>query len=288
MTSIISTQSFKRRRKSPLIVVCAALWIALLLAGSFAATLVKPQQYNAVDLRARLAAPTFSLTGRSHVLGTDDLGRDQFLRLIVSIKTTMIITMAGVFIGAIVGILLGFIAAHFGGLIDEGVMLLVDIQAALPFLVVALGAIALFGGSYALLIVIVGLHGWERYARLTRGLTLALTGQVFITAARTSGLGQFRIYWRHMLPNIAGPLLVTFSMSLPEIMLLESSLSFLGLGVQPPETSLGSMLGYGRAFLLNAWWIAAAPALVIFLSALSMSILGDWVRDRVDPTLRND
>lgn len=288
MTLLSSAALPRRGRPRSLVVACSAAWLMLMLACALAAMFIDPQRYNAIDLLARLRPPGIGMAGQVHLLGTDDLGRDQFLRLVVSIRTTLMIIGAGVLIGAAVGILLGFVAAHFGGFVDEAVMLLVDVQAALPFLIVALGAIALFGSSFVLLVVIVGLHGWERYARLTRGLALALRGQTYISAARTSGLGEFRIYWRHVLPNIAGPLLVAFTLGLPEIMLLESSLSFLGLGVQPPETSLGSMLGYGRTFFLNAWWIAAAPALVIFLTALSMSILGDALRDRVDPALSND
>lgn len=264
----------------------AGFWLVLVaLIGAFA-PLLAPYDSQAINLSARLVPPIGFGGSPTHLLGTDELGRDVLSRLLVSIRTSLMIAGTGVFVGAIVGITLGLFAAHFRGIVDEAVMMFVDVQAALPFLIVALTAVAFFGGSFILLVIVVGLHGWERYARLARSLALSTTSRNYVVAAATLGAGRRRIYLRHVLPNIASALLVNFTLSFPEIMLLESSLSFLGLGVQPPETSLGSMLGFGRNHLINSWWLSVLPGIVIFITALAMCVLGDELRDRLDPTLR--
>ncbi|MCH8038583.1 MAG: ABC transporter permease, partial [Proteobacteria bacterium] len=150
----------------------------------------------------------------------------------------------------------------------------------------ALAVVATLGNSLVLFIGLMGIYGWERYARLTRGLTLSAVTHGYAVAVRTLGAGPLRIYGRHILPNIANALIVNMTLNFPQTILLETSLSFLGLGIQPPLTSLGNMVGFGRDYLLTAWWIAVFPALAIFIATLAMSILGDWVRDRLVPTLK--
>jgi peptide/nickel transport system permease protein len=164
-------------------------------------------------------------------------------------------------------------------------MMMVDVQAAVPFIVLALAVLAFFGNAFSLVILIVGLDGWERYARLTRGLMLGAKESGYVTAIRTLGAGPMRVTLVHILPNILSALVVQVTLNFPGTILLETSLSFLGLGVQPPLTSLGLLLGAGRSLLINAWWIAVLPGLVIVLTTLSMSLFGDWLRDRLDPTL---
>jgi peptide/nickel transport system permease protein len=165
-------------------------------------------------------------------------------------------------------------------------MAAIDFQAALPFMILALAIVAFFGNSLVLFIVVMGIFGWERYARITRGLALSAVTHGYAVAVRTLGAGSLRIYGRHILPNIVNALIVNMTLNFPQTVLLETSLSFLGLGIQPPLTSLGNMVGFGRDYLLTAWWIAVFAALTIFLATLAMSILGDWVRDRLDPTLK--
>ena len=189
-------------------------------------------------------------------------------------------------IGAAVGTSLGFLAAHFRGLVEQAVLALVDFSASLPFLILALAVLAFFGNSLGLLVCLLGLHAWERYARIARGLALAAGAQGYAAAVRGLGASPWRIYGRHVLPNIASTLIVSMTLAFPEVILLESGLSFLGLGVQPPETSLGSMVGYGREYLTRAPWILLTPASVIVLTTLSVSLIGDWLRDGLDPTLR--
>ena len=164
--------------------------------------------------------------------------------------------------------------------------MLVDFQASMPFVLIALAILAFLGNSLGLFIAVMGLNGWERFARFTRGLARSASARGYVAAVRAMGASPLRIYLRHILPNIAGVLIVQFTLNFPSTVLLESSLSFLGLGIQPPLTSLGAMLGEGRNYLINAWWISVAPGTIIFCVTLSACILGDWLRDRLDPTLR--
>jgi peptide/nickel transport system permease protein len=263
---------------------------ALFLMGTFVlfvgADVLAPQHYAEQDLLARLAPPIFMGGTSAHWLGTDELGRDLLSRLIYATRMSIFVAIAGTAIGAMIGTTLGFVAAHFRGWVEEVIMMLVDFQASIPFLIVALAVLAFFGNNFVLFVVVMGLNGWETYARLTRGMVLSMESRGYVVAIRTLGARPLRVYGRHVLPNIASALIVQFTLNFPETILLETSMSFLGLGVQPPLTSLGLMLGAGRDYLITAWWIAVAPGVMIFLTTLSVSILGDWLRDRLDPTLK--
>lgn len=274
-------------RRLPLMVLLSAMSLIALIVVALGADWIAPYDYQAIDLRGRLAPPFWAEGGSlKHFLGTDDLGRDMLSRLIFSVRMSLFVALLGTVIGAVIGTTLGFLAAHFGGWVDDVVMAAIDFQAALPFMILALAVVATLGNSLVLFIALMGIYGWERYARLTRGLTLSAVTHGYAVAVRTLGAGPMRIYGRHILPNIANALIVNMTLNFPQTILLETSLSFLGLGIQPPLTSLGNMVGFGRDYLLTAWWIAVFPALAIFLATLAMSILGDWVRDRLDPTLR--
>jgi peptide/nickel transport system permease protein len=275
-----------RRAPVPPLVLFGIAWLALMLLVALAADLISPYAYTALDLRNRLSPPVGFGGTWLHPLGTDELGRDVLARLIYSIRTSLLIAFGATIIGALIGTTLGFLAAHFRGLVEQAVLALVDFSASLPFLILALAVLAFFGNSMTLLVCLLGLHAWERYARIARGLALSAGAQGYAAAVRGLGASAFRIYARHVLPNIASTLIVSMTLAFPEIILLESGLSFLGLGVQPPETSLGSMVGYGREYLTRAPWILLAPAATIVLTTLSVSLIGDWLRDRLDPTLR--
>jgi peptide/nickel transport system permease protein len=270
----------------PPIVLAGIAWIAAMLLVALLADLLAPYDYARMDLRARLAPPYLLDGTAAHLLGTDELGRDVLSRLIYSVRTSLLIAFTATIIAATVGTLLGFLAAHFRGLVEELVLMLIDFQASMPFMIIALAVLAFFGNSLTLFVCLMGLHGWERYARVARGLAIAAGEQSYAGAVRQLGASPWRVYGRHILPNIASTLIVTVTLSFPEIILLESGLSFLGLGVQPPLTSLGNMVGYGREYIERASWILLAPATVIILTTLSISLVGDWLRDRLDPTLR--
>lgn len=268
-------------------VVLAASWLFAIVFVAILADLIAPYDFAAIDLRNRFAPPVWLEGGSwNHPLGTDDIGRDLLSRLIVSIRISLFVALLGMLIGAVLGTLVGFVAAHFKGWVDDLLMVAIDFQAAIPFLILALAVLALFAETFWVFILVMGFYGWERYARIARGLSLAAQEQGYAVALDLLGARPARIYLRHILPNIASALFVNMTLNFPETVLLETSLSFLGLGVQPPLSSLGSMVGFGRDYLLSAWWIAVLPAAVIFFTALAFSILGDWLRDKLDPTLR--
>jgi peptide/nickel transport system permease protein len=273
------------RRYPPLVILTAAFIVAVLIVSA-AAEWIAPFHYTTQDLANRLQPPAFLGGLARYPLGTDELGRDMLSRLIYATRFSVIVAILGTCIGAVVGTLLGFVAAHFRGWVEEGLMMLVDAQASLPFMLLALAVLAFFGNSLTLFILVLGINGWENYARLTRGMVLSAREQGYAVAVHALGATPARIYLRHILPNIAAVLIVQFTLNFPATILLETSMSFLGLGIQPPLTSLGQMLGAGRSHLLAAWWIAVLPGTMIFLTTLSVSLFGDWLRDRLDPTLR--
>ncbi|MBS7703049.1 ABC transporter permease [Chelatococcus asaccharovorans] len=280
--SLASRASRRKRLRIPLLLKIAFAWVALLAIVALFANELAPFDYMAIDLRNRLAPPLGFGGSADHILGTDELGRDMASRLIYSIRMSIVIAFGATMIGAFFGTILGCLAAHFRGVIEAVILTLADFQAAMPFLILALSVLAFVGNSLTIFILLLGLHGWERYTRIARGLAIAATGQGYAGAVRQLGAHPVRVYTHHILPNIASTLIVSMTIAFPEIMLVESGLSFLGLGVQPPATSLGSMIGYGRDYLARAPWILMAPALVISLTALAVSIIGDGLRDHLD------
>jgi peptide/nickel transport system permease protein len=282
-TSLLRLKGYGRPRL--LILICIA-WLVLVLIVAIGAGYLAPYAYTQQSLLSRLKPPAFLGGDPKYLLGTDGLGRDVLSRLIYATRMSVLIALVGSVIGATVGTLLGFLAAHFRGLIEDFIMIFVDFQASMPFFIIALAVLAFFGNSFELFLVVVGLYGWEVYARLTRSLVLQANGQGYAFAIRTLGVHPVLIYARHILPNILSVLIVQVTLNFPELILIETSLSFLGLGIQPPQTSLGLMLGEGRNYLATAWWTGIPAGVVIFLTTLSISLVGDWLRDRLDPTLR--
>ena len=268
--------------KIPTSVVVAVVWILAILVVALLADSIAPYSLTRMDLKNRLSMPG----NAAHWLGTDELGRDVLSRLLFSIRISLLIAFGATTISAVLGTLLGFLAAHFRGLIEQIVLMLADFQASMPFLILALAVLAFFGSSLQLLVCLMGLYGWERYARIARGLAISAAAQGYAGAIRQLGATPSRIYFRHILPNIASTLIVSMTLVFPEVILLESGLSFLGLGVQPPMSSLGNMVGYAREYLGRAPWIMLAPATTIVLTTLAVSIIGDWLRDKLDPTLK--
>ncbi|MGK9051416.1 ABC transporter permease [Neorhizobium petrolearium] len=269
------------------VILLCIVWLALVLLVAAGADHLAPFSYTEQSLLNRLKPPAFLSGDPKYLLGTDGLGRDVLSRLIYATRMSVVIAILGSMIGATFGTLLGFLAAHFRGLIEDVVMVFVDFQASMPFFIIALAVLAFFGNNFELFLVVVGLYGWEVYARLTRGLVLQANGQGYAFAIRTLGVHPARIYMRHILPNILSVLIVQLTLNFPELILIETSLSFLGLGIQPPQTSLGLMLGEGRNYLATAWWTGVPAGTVIFLTTLSISLVGDWLRDKLDPMLKS-
>jgi peptide/nickel transport system permease protein len=277
-----------RARSIPILVCGAMLFLAAVIAVGALADVLAPFGYDEQNIALRLAPPALLGGPPGYWLGTDELGRDVLSRLLFSIRLSLATALAGTLVAAAVGTSVGFLAARCGGLVEEGLMMLTDAQASLPFLILALAALAFFGNSILLFAILLGLNGWETYARVARGLVLATQDLPHIEAVRLLGARSLRLYGRHVLPGVAGVLVVKVTLTFPGTIMLESGLSFLGLGVQPPLTSLGLMLGTGREYLLFAWWLAVAPGCAIFLTTLSVSLVGDWLRDWLDPELRHE
>jgi len=266
-----------------------ALLVALfLLIVAIFAPLIAPHEPTAQSLIARLRPPLgFDRFKEGYLLGTDELGRDVLSRCIYGLQLTLTLAMLGACIGLALGGSLGLAAGILGGAVDDLIMGMVDSQIAIPFTLIALLMLAIFGSSIEVMVLILGVYGWEQYARIVRGEVRKLMRMPFIEAARAAGATGHRIAFRHILPNIVSPLVVQFTLSISNIVLLESTLSFLGIGVQPPTATLGSMVGIGRDYMPTAPWIVVAPAVMILLVTFAVQILGDWLRDRADVRLRD-
>jgi peptide/nickel transport system permease protein len=266
--------------------VAAILAVSLALAAVLAPW-IAPFDPTAQSLLSRLRPPIgFERFKDGYWLGTDELGRDMLSRGLYGLRLTLTLAMLGACIGLVVGSVLGLLAGVVGGWADSLVMALVDVQIAVPFTLIALLVVAVFGADIEVLIVVLGVYGWEQYARIVRGEVLKLREMPFVEAARATGASPARIALVHILPNVTSPLVVQFTLAFSNIVLLESTLSFLGLGVQPPTATLGSMVGIGRDYMPSAPWIVMVPAIAILLVTFAVQILGDWLRDRADVRLR--
>lgn len=266
----------------------AAMVIGLtLIALALLAPLVAPFEPNAQSLIARLRPPPgFANARPGHLLGTDELGRDVFSRCLYGLRLTLTLAGLGALLGLVLGGTLGLLAGVARGRTEAVIMAAVDTQIAVPFTLVALLMLAILGNSIEVLVLVLGLAGWEQYARIVRAEVRRLMTLPFIEAAYAAGAGPVRIARHHLLPNLVSPLVVQVTLALSNIVLLESTLSFLGLGVQPPTATLGSMVGVGRDYMPTAPWIVVAPAAMILLITFAVQTLGDWLRDGADVRLR--
>ncbi|QQM32227.1 ABC transporter permease [Martelella lutilitoris] len=274
-------------RDMPLAVRIAIGFVILFVLFALFGGFLTPYDFRQTSLLDRFEPPVFLGGTWDHVLGTDGRGRDLLARLAMGAKVTLLVAIFGTLIGAVFGSLLGLIAGGRRGKADTLIMMAVDVQASVPIIIIALFVLALFKSSLLLIVIMVGFSGWENYARLVRASTLSVRERGYVTAERVLGASSARIYLRYILPNIFNVILVQFTINLPLTVLLETALSFLGLGVQPPMTSLGQIMSDGRDRLLTSWWLTMFPGAIIFFLALSVSIVGDWLRDQLDPTLRN-
>jgi peptide/nickel transport system permease protein len=265
----------------------SVLFIGLFVLFALFGSLLTSFDFRQTSLLARLKPPSFWGGSPDHFLGTDDRGRDLVARLAAGAQVTLLVAVTGTLIGAVLGSFLGLVAGGKRGRTEGIIMMAVDVQASIPIIIIALFVLAIFKSSLTLLILMIGFAGWETYARLVRAATLSVRERGYVTAERVLGASTSRIYLRHILPNIFSVILVQFTINLPLTVLLETGLSFLGLGVQPPMTSLGEIMSNGRDRLTTAWWLTMFPGGIIFCLALSVSMLGDWLRDQLDPTLRS-
>jgi ABC-type dipeptide/oligopeptide/nickel transport system permease subunit len=263
-------------------VVGAVVLLALL------APVLAPHPLTALDLAHRLAAPFWDARGAvTHPLGTDALGRDIATRVLHGARTSLGIAGVAVLLAAALGILLGLVSGYAGSWADALIMRLADVQLSFPYLLLAIAVMALLEPSLANLIIVLVLRSWVVYARLIRVVTLSAREREYVVAARGLGAGGARIVFRHIAPNVIGPSIVVSSFQLAELIVVESSLSFLGLGVQPPTPSWGGMVSEGREYIGTAWWLSAFPGLAIVVTVLGANLFGDALRRALDPRLRN-
>ena len=249
--------------------------------------LFAPHEYGGMNLSFRMLPPFWAEGANlQYFLGTDDLGRDTLSRIIYGARISLIVGVAVVVISAVVGVLLGLIAGYFGGFVDNIIMRLVDIQWSFPNVILALAVMAFLGTTLFNLVLVLVVTSWVSYARVIRQAVLSLREEDFVTAARSLGATNFHIVGRHILPNVMAPILVLATFNLANVILLEAVLSFVGLGIQPPTPSWGSMISLGREYMYTAWWLVTLPGLALMFLVLGVNQLGDGLRDLLDPRLR--
>ncbi len=278
-----------RGRGMPWTARLGVAFVVLLATAGAAAPWLAPHDPVRQSLRSRLGAPTLATPdGKSHVLGTDHLGRDVLSRVIYGARVSLVIGLAAVIVGGVVGSGLGILAGYRAGWTDSAIMTVADAQLAFPFILLAIGIIAVLGPSFPTLIVVIGLSGWVSYARILRSQVLVLRSREFVESIHALGGSVRRVVLRHIVPNVLSTIVVIATLELARAIVLEATLSFLGLGIQPPTPSWGGMVFEGREYLDSAWWISTFPGLVLMLTSIVVSRTGDWLRDVLDPTLRGE
>jgi len=259
--------------------------LVVLLAALFAPWLT-PFDPLEQDINQRLKEPGWqTAAGRIHMLGTDHLGRDILARVIFGSRIALVVGVSAVLISGVLGMAIGLVAGYFGGKVDDFFMRLADIQLAFPFILLAIAVIGVLGPNLRNIIIVIGVSSWVVYARVVRGEVLSIREREFVQAAIALGSRDGRVLVRHVLPNAFTPWLVVATLDMARVIVIESALSFLGLGVQPPTPTWGGMLADGRVYLSTAWWLATFPGLAILVTVLGIKLLGDGLRDTLDPRL---
>lgn len=275
-----------RLKRYPLIPL--AILLFMLVIPAIFAPWVAPHDPFQGSLSDRLMPPAWQSGGSTeHILGTDKLGRDMLSRIIFGARVSLAVSLIAIFVGGIIGTTLGLISGYAGGRTDAVIMRLVDISLSLPTILLALVLVAAVGPSFGTVITVLIVLLWARYARLVRGETLAIKELDFIARARVAGASASRIMVKYIFPNVVNSLIVLATLQVGYVILLESSLSFLGAGLPRAEPAWGVMVSDGRELIVTAWWVSMFPGLAIMLTVLSLNLLGDWLRDHLDPKLRN-
>ena len=262
--------------------------ICVLVIPAVFAPWVAPHDPYLGTLSNRLTPPVWQDGGTmEHILGTDKLGRDMLSRIIYGARVSLTVSLIAIFVGGIIGTVLGLISGYFGSKTDAVIMRLVDISLAIPTILLALVLVAAVGPSFGTVVTVLIVLLWARYARLTRGETLAIKERDFIARARVAGASHTRIMFKYIFPNVVNSLIVLATLQVGYVILLESALSFLGAGLPRAEPAWGVMVADGRELIVTAWWVSMFPGLAIMLTVLALNLIGDWLRDHLDPKLRN-
>ena len=273
-----------RLRSYPLIP--AFVLLVLLIFPAITADWLAPHDPVHGSVKDRRQPPVFFGGTWKYPLGTDRIGRDILSRIMYGARVSLSISLVGIFVGGIIGASLGMLAGYFGGWIDIVIMRLVDISLALPAILLALVLAAATGPSFQTIIVVVAFVLWALYARQVRGEVLSIRERDFVARARVAGASQMRVMVRHILPNVTSTIIVLATLQVGSVIILEAALSFLGLGIPRPTPAWGIMVADGRQLIVSAWWISFFPGLAITLTVFSLNLLGDWLRDRLDPKLK--
>ena len=277
----------RRTRRAPVAIIIVGLILTMIFALAVLAPWIAPSDPTRQVLMMRLKPPgTIAAGGQVYLLGSDELGRDLLSRVLFGAQVSLLVATLSVLVSTLVGVTLGMMAAWFRGWIEVIVMRLVDIMLSIPAVLLAVLTVAVLGPGFFKLILVLGLTRWPRYTRVAFGQTLQVATLPYVKAAELAGASAARILFRHILPNISGPLLIVATAEFGLMILFEAGLSFLGLGIQPPAPSWGSIMSVGRQYVERAWWIVAFPGGCLFLLVLSVNVLGDWLRDRLDPQAR--
>lgn len=285
-TGTTASRSWRWPRHYPPLLATVLLTIFVLIAVFGPA--LSPYAADQTDFTAAMKPPAWQEAGSAaHPLGTDQLGRDLATRIIHGARLSLILALIGVGGAGAIGIGLGLIAGYTRGWISDLIMRVVDAFLALPFFLVALAFVAALGVSITNIIIVMALTTWPPFTRLVRGEALRVREADFVALARVSGVPGWRIALVHVLPNVMNGVIVLATLDVGRVILLESGLSFLGLGVQPPTVSWGLLLADGKQFMTFAWWLTVLPGLALLITVLSFNILGDWLRDRFDPRLES-
>ena len=279
-------ETLRRLSRIPTGVLGAVLLLVVIVAA-LGAPFLAPYGYDDQNLINRMKPPAWTDGGTwAHPLGTDPLGRDILSRIIYSARTSLGIAATSVIVAGLFGVAIGLLSGYYRGWVDAVTMRLADVQLSFPYLLLAIAVMALLQPSIGNLILVLALRSWVVYARTVRGSVLTVKEQEFVEGARALGATDWRIIFRHLTPNVLTPVIIISSFQLAELIIAESSLSFLGLGVQPPTPSWGSMLSQGREYLTTAWWLGIFPGLAIIVTVLGTNLFGDGVRDALDPRLK--
>ncbi|HEX2988978.1 MAG TPA: ABC transporter permease [Chloroflexota bacterium] len=272
---------FARLRRMRLAGVGAVI-LLLVVAVAVAAPWIAPYDPAKVNLIDRLKPPL----SPGHLLGTDSLGQDVLSRLIYGARVSTLVGFLAVAIAGTLGVTLGLLSGYYGGWLDDIIMRIAEIQLAFPTIILYVAVMAVLGPGLMKVIAVIGVVGWVQYGRMERGMVLSVRQQEYVEAARALGARDRVLLIRHILPNTLGPMMVVASFGLATTIITEASLSFLGLGVPPSVPSWGSMLADGRDYLRSGWWVATFPGIAITLTVLAINLLGDWLRDELDPLLK--
>lgn len=279
----VGLQRLRRLRWS----IAAAGVLALIVLSAVFAPWISPHDPLAVNIRHRLAPPAWMEGGApQHLLGTDQVGRDLLSRMIYGGRVSLVVGVSAVILSATIGVLLGLAAGYVGHRTDWTIMTIINVMLTFPFVLLALAVIAVLGPNLVNMIMVLGVAGWPIYARVIRAETMAIRERDFVTAGRALGMSHGRLLFGQILPNVMSAIVVIATLQVAQVIILESFLSFLGLGIQPPTPAWGNMLGEGRLYMLNSWWIATFPGLAIFVTTLVINLMGNGLRDYLDPHLK--